>query len=551
MKPGKWIKYTITALCGILLLTGITAVSLYLSADMKEPVFIPDDYPSYILEHTDSLRTYGPNQLRLSSSGLWELTLYGNAAHRGIATGQLAGDLLHYQEKVFVDQIKQFIPSDSYLKFLRFLLIIFNRNLGSYIPEEFRQEIYGISLHCTHEYDAIGTPYQRQLNYHAAHDIGHTMQDYMLIGCSSFGVWGDHSEDSTLLIGRNFDFYVGDDFARNKIVSFYHPEEGYRFASVGWAGMTGVLSGMNEKGLTVTINAAKSTVPTSAAMPISLLAREILQYASTIEEAYRIAQERETFVSESLLIGSAIDGVAAIIEKSPYQTSLFESKTDRIICTNHYQSTEFAEDKRNRENIETSDSPYRYNRLKELLSQKSPVDPDKAASILRDRLGHHDKEIGLTNEKSLNQFIAHHSVIFQPEKRLMWVSTEPWQLGEYICYDLNKAFSTDGHGYQCHQPDLTIPVDSFLISPIYENLIVYRQLVTVIRKAIQNKQPGLEDQVQACIESNPEFYYAWQLAGDYYQAIGKKEEAILCWKIALTKEIPHQKDRLALEKRIT
>lgn len=104
------------------------------------------------------------------------------------------------------------IPSDSYLKFLRFFLILFNRNLGEYIPEEYRTEIYGISLSCSHEYDAIGTPYERQLNYHAAHDIGHAMQDYMLVGCSSFGVWGDESADSTLLVGRNFDFYVGDDF---------------------------------------------------------------------------------------------------------------------------------------------------------------------------------------------------------------------------------------------------------------------------------------------------------------------------------------------------
>ena len=164
------------------------------------------------------------------------------------------------------------------------------------------------------------------------------MQDYMLVGCSSFACWGENSADSSLIIGRNFDFYMGDAFARNKLVSFYQPENGYRFASVGWAGMTGVLSGMNETGLTVTINAAKSDLPAASATPISILTREILQYASTIEEAYAIARKRKTFVSEAILVGSAQDGKAAIIDKSPEKIALFTGNGQQIICTSRKPS---------------------------------------------------------------------------------------------------------------------------------------------------------------------------------------------------------------------
>lgn len=143
---------------------------------------------------------------------------------------------MHYQEQVFVDQIREFVPSEGYLKFLGGMIRIFNRNLGRHVPEEYRREIYARSLYCSHDFDAIGTPYERQLNYHAAHDIGHAMSQYMLVGCSSFAAWGGASDDGKPVVGRNFDFYMGDDFARNKIVTFCRPQAGYPFASIGWAG---------------------------------------------------------------------------------------------------------------------------------------------------------------------------------------------------------------------------------------------------------------------------------------------------------------------------
>lgn len=548
----KILKYAGIGLAGVivLLIAGIT--EMYFSADMKQPVIQEGEYLVYTLEEEENLRIYGPNSLQLNKNGLWELNLTGDAFERGVAFGELSKDLLYYQEKVFVDQIREIIPSDSYLKFLRFFLILFNRNLGKYVPEEFRKEIYGISLSCTDEYNMIGTPYERQLNYHAAHDIGHAMQDYMLVGCSSFGVWGDESADSTLLIGRNFDFYMGDDFARHKLVSFYHPAEGYRFASVGWPGMTGVLSGMNETGLTVTINAAKSTVPVSAAMPISLLAREILQYASTIDEAYAIASRRKTFVAESLLIGSARDGKAAIIEKAPDKIALFMPEGNRIICTNHYQSEVFESDKRNQENIATSDSPYRYARLEELLDQSVPLVPDAAATILRDRFGWDGKDIGLANEKAINQFIAHHSVVFQPEKRMMWVSTGPWQSGDYVAYDLEKIFAAVP-GTSIESVDsLMIPADEFVGSPQFENLLSYRSFVKKVRQSMREGK-ALDDEensIKAFVMTNPEMYYTWQLAGDYYYSFGEKEKAIPYWETALEKEIPRLQERESIEKRI-
>jgi hypothetical protein len=545
----KILKYLSIVLLSILVLLIGAVTVLYLSADMGTPA-VTVSMKAYPVKDSSGFRSCNGSYLRLSESGLCEAYIHGDSLSRGVAMGRLSQDLLAYQEKVFVDQIKEIVPSESYLKFLRFFTIIFNRNLGKYIPDEYRTEIYGISLSCTNAYNFIGTPYERQLNYHAAHDIGHTMQEYMLVGCSSFAVWDKKSEDASLLVGRNFDFYVGDNFAKNKLVSFVNPERGYRFASVGWAGMIGVLSGMNEAGLTVTINAAKGDIPTSAAMPISILAREILQYASTIKEAYAIAQKRHTFVSESLLIGSAKDGKAAIIEKTPSQIGLFESKSDRIICTNHYQSETFRNEPKNIENIANSDSPYRYKRIETLLAGSQPLNPHAVANILRDRLGVHGEDIGLTNEKSLNQSICHHSVIFKPKEGLMWVSTAPWQSGKLVCYNLKKIFAKPDFSREIADTKQAIAADSAFIRNDYGRIVEFRSLAKQVKRAIRTSSLLSPDSLNKLVAVNPNMYHTYELLGNYCAHFNNPAKAAYCWRMALKKEIPRVNERKSIEKKI-
>ncbi|MBP8849005.1 MAG: hypothetical protein KBG80_00480 [Breznakibacter sp.] len=545
----KFLKITGFALAIVIVIPAIWLTYLYQSADMKNPN-IPVDLTSYQVLQDSGYTSCNASKLRHNKNGLWEIYLEGDAINRGTTLGKLTKELLHYQEQTFIDQIREIIPSDSYLKFLRFFTIIFNRNMGAFVPEEFREEIYGMSLSCSDEFDAIGPAYERQLNYHGAHDIGHTMQEYMLVGCSSFGVWENKSSDSTLLIGRNFDFFVGDNFAKNKLITFVSPSKGYKYAAIGWAGMIGVLSGMNEKGLTITINAAKGDIPTSAAMPISILAREILQYASTIDEAYKIAQSRHTFVSESLLIGSAIDKKAAIIEKTPYQIALFQSSTNQIICTNHYQADNYKKDPKNIENIQNSDSPYRYARLEELLAENKTISPIIASTILRDRHGKNNTEIGFTNEKSLNQDIAHHSVIFKPQQGLMWVSTSPWQSGEYVCYDLNKIFNGVNFSKEIYVDSLTIAADSTFLKTNFQKIIDYRLGVRELKKSMTNELPLSAQKLDDFIQLNPNFYYVYTLLGDYHHHFADKEKALWNWEKALTLEIPRKNERDAIENKI-
>lgn len=534
----------------LLLLFGVLIYS-YCTVDLMQPDVQVDLKDYELLLDTDSLRRTRYGSLYRNRHGLWEMRIAGSPIQRGAALGVMARELLKYQEDVFVNEIHKIVPSERRVRFLHKFIIVFNRKMARHIPLEYREEIYANSLSCTDVYNAYGPPYGRQLNYHAAHDIGHAMQEYMLVGCSSFAVWGDESETGELLVGRNFDFYVGDDFAKHKIILFVEPDEGERFVSVSWPGMLGILSGMNESGLTVTINAAKGPLPLSSAMPISLLTRRILQYATTIDEAYAIAQEHETFVSESILVSSAKDGRAAVIEKTPKQIALYTPPASRLVCTNHYQSDSFANNPYNLENIATSDSPYRHRRLNQLLNERMPIDARDAAAILRNRFGENGADIGLSNEKSINQFIAHHSVVFQPAELKMWVSTAPWQLGEYVCYDLRTIFATNADSVHSYASDaLNIPSDSVALGTDYVRVRRYREQVKTIKSAIAEKERLPEGFVDDFLLNNPNNFQTHNLLGDYMLRLGDRRQALEYWRRAVELEIPRVGEKEAIRDKI-
>ena len=481
----KTILWTVAGVLAIVMVIVAVCIVLHSTADLDEPEFTPSEGSATVV--SDSLRIWKDDALRIGADGLWEMKVSGSPLERGEAIGKLAPDLLYAQEKAFTDKLFEMVPNKRYRDFLHYFITIFNRRLGRSVPLEYRQEIKAMSTSCTHEFDDFGNPYERQMQYHSAHDIGHVMQDYMLVGCTSFAAWGRQSADSALIIGRNFDFYMGEEFSRNKLVLFEKPDSGYAFVSVTWPGMLGVLSGMNTAGLTVTINASKLETPTMSATPISILTKKILQYASDIDEAWRIAGEYRTFVSESILVGSVADGRAAIIEKTPSSMALYDpASTDTsvtsIVCTNHYQSGLFKDNPVNADNIRMSDSMQRFRRVKELMDSVGKISPVNAAAILRDTRGLDGEPIGYCNELAVNQLLAMHSVIFRPAERKVWVSTSPWQCGRFVCYDLDEVFASDfSSGIQVASE--AIPEDSFIHTQTFANVLEFKKMLPVMQKA--------------------------------------------------------------------
>ncbi len=551
-KIVRFFLKTLAIIAGILL---VLFILFKLTTRIDKPD-IPKNFSlAEDIETTDSNFYHIKNNwLQKNKYGLWEMYIEGEPYERGVINGKLTQELIFKQEDAFVKQIKRMIPSERYLKFLKSFIAFFNRNIDKHVIPEYQQEIYGISQSASEQFAFIGPNYHRILNYHAAHDIGHALQNMNLVACTAFAGWNKRSSDSSLIIGRNFDFYVGDEFAEEKIVMFCNPEQGHKFMIVTWGGMIGATSGMNDQGLTVSLNAAKSDIPFGSATPISLVAREILQYAATIDEAYAIAEQRKTFVSEQLFIGSANERKTATIEKSPKKQALFSTSEDYLISSNHFQSKELKRPDILYSNTSDYATLYRFERTEELLEQNYALNLSNVVSILRDQKGLNNENIGMGNEKAINQLIAHHSVIFKPEELKVWVSTSPYQLGEFVCYDLNKIFSkaTQVKKFEImDERNLLIPADSFLYSNDYDNFKRFKVLRTTIKEAIitETRIPNEALIFNEIIALNSEFFETYVYIGDYYNHFSIYNKAIGAYREALTKEIPniYQKESI-LEK---
>lgn len=515
----------------------LMALFIYLAIVAIDRPPKPVDTSSLQLQRSEpspGLYTIRDSWFRKSNSGLYELYVEGDAFERGVINGKLTQELVQRQEDHFSDQINKLVPSAFYRHFLRYFIGWFNRNLDDNVSQEYKEEILGVSHAASRKYDYIGSNYQRILNYHAAHDIGHALQSMALVGCTSFGTWAN--DDSTMVIGRNFDFYVGDKFAEDKIIAFFSPSAGHKYMTVTWGGFIGAVSGMNDQGLTVTINAAKTSIPSGSATPVSLVAREILQYARNIEQALAIAKKRKMFVSESFLVGSAEDNKAIVIEKTPESLDVYDPNKSYIVCANHFQSKGLAGSKQNVEQVEESASAYRYQRVMQLLDTNNNT-VQKSVTVLRDRFGLNNANIGMGNEKAINQLIAHHSIVFEPKKRRVWISTAPWQLGQFVAYDLNRVFALKGmkENREIAEPGLTISPDPFLLTYEYQNFTKYWKY----KQLVADKK---DVNVDSVVSSNPDLYNSYVLAGDYLYRKKEFGAAMKYYQQALTKLVATKKE---------
>jgi hypothetical protein len=248
------------------------------------------------------------------------------------------------------------------------------------------------------------------------------------------------------ILGRNFDFEGGRIFDREKILKWVFPEQGHAFVSVIWAGMVGAVTGVNDQGLYISLNAAGSSDYQRLGVPSTLVLLNVLQNAGTAQEAIEIIRRSQMFITDIFVLLDSRQHQLYRIEKSPAKVAVSPLQGPQVI-TNHLIDAIWEKDKTNTYRREKLTSMYRYDRGQQLLAElqaQKISDESKMQleilKILRDKgqVGGQDLELG--NRRAIDPLIAAHSVVFNAEREFLFVSQGPGVSGAFTGFDLQASF---------------------------------------------------------------------------------------------------------------
>ncbi|HEV2691466.1 MAG TPA: C45 family autoproteolytic acyltransferase/hydrolase [Verrucomicrobiae bacterium] len=542
----KWLRRLFIAVV-LIVLAGLLAVLWMWHASVVVPPPLPKDVSVLSLkpEARDGI-TYLGKSWRTEREGLPVVYLKGSPLEIGFADGTLMQDKMHTLETEFMEMVQGYVPQHWLMETLKNYVLYRNRHLSEFVPEDYRMEIYATTLGCSDIHPEEGNFYRRLLNYHAAHDVSYMMIDNPFIskaGCTAFGAWGDATADKHLITGRNFDWEAADVFSRDRVVEMFEPDGGIPFISLSWAGMKGVVSGMNRAGVSVTINGAPSKLPDTIGTPVAIVAREVLQNAHNLDEALKIVREAKVFVSTIWLVGSRADGKFVVVEKTPTVMNVREAEAggDSIVCPNHFETPQLKDDARNTNYMVEATSVSRETRMLELLKQDHGViDAVSAADILRDRKLPGGAFPGDGHRSTLNAFIATHAVVMDLTAGIFWAASPPNQLGKFVAFDVND--------FTHELPELAVPADATLASGEFDRVKQAREFLKAGNRAL--KEHDLEGGLGFAKQAetlNPGFYGNAFLEGQVLMAMGKREEAAQAFGRALAEQPAFLKEKQELE----
>jgi hypothetical protein len=257
------------------------------------------------------------------------LVVEGTPEEMGQQTAELTKDAL----KPLLGFSKEFLKALGYEKSWP-MLVITSTNMSKQFPPDHLKEIDALVKQCGVERELVL--------------VGNAFADISKAGgCSTLIVDPDRSASGKPLFGRNLDYPTLGKLHEFSLVTVYRPKGKHAFVSVGFPGMVGVFSGMNDTGLslaTLESYRAKDGAPklNTKGVAYTLAYRRILEECATVDEAEKLLRSIDRTTMNNLAICDRNGG--AVFEFTPKSLVVRRPEKGICPCTNHFRTEALATD---------------------------------------------------------------------------------------------------------------------------------------------------------------------------------------------------------------
>jgi isopenicillin-N N-acyltransferase like protein len=187
------------------------------------------------------------------------------------------------------------------------------------------------------------------------------------MGCSTVVVEKGRSKTGAPIFGRNFDWLPSKGIIEHTMLAVFQPEGKRSFAIITVSPIVGCISGMNDAGLSITINEIHLKQSKDKAefdwtgTPTMLAFRRVLEECGSVAEAEKLLRGMKRTTSACLTLCDRNGG--AVFEITPKSIVVRSAVNDVCCCTNHFRTDELGK----------GEKCWRYTALEPLQSESTKL----------------------------------------------------------------------------------------------------------------------------------------------------------------------------------
>jgi hypothetical protein len=318
-------QWMAAGLCALMALgCGTVAKDLVMNNPRVEKILTPPK-PDHTIEHVGRVEYVGDADDRITV-----LYVSGTPYEMGYEQGRLLADQVRATIRDVQAGADKFLPKelrDSKLisqhdkdDIIGELLHRAWNMMGRYAPKEDLEEMAGLAA-------GSGVPLELIHQMHAIPDVGES-------SCSGMVAKGGATRDGHVYQLRILDYGANFNLQRRPLITVYRPttDNANQYATIGWVGFVGAISGVNEKGVALSEMGfgAPPGGKTLAGTPMPFLLKNVLRYANSADEAAAIIRAVRRTNSYVYFLGDKRDDPIGMITSAQRCLTYHANESDAL-----------------------------------------------------------------------------------------------------------------------------------------------------------------------------------------------------------------------------